>query len=119
MSKINYTNKPLTGRFRVMDKPCNTCIFSKNTPISQERFEELRASWAAKGVQQECHKATIEQQHIACRGHFNRWLAGELPYPLDQVQAELGWGNLTREQFLNVCLNMGWITFTNVEAKNE
>jgi len=105
--------------FKVMTKECETCIFHTNTsPIDRERFEQLKAEWQKKGVVQECHQATIKHERIACRGHFNRWLWGNMPYPLDQIKHDLHMDDLSNEQFVDVCKNIGWITFTVPESKS-
>lgn len=103
--------------FKVMAERCKTCIFSQNTPISRERFLELREAWRKEDIQQECHQATVAHQHIACRGHFDQWYNGHAPYPLNTIKHDLHMDDLTNEQFLDVCKNMGWITFTTPEDK--
>lgn len=67
--------------FRVKSKQCATCIFGSRTPITPERFEELKRTWEEKGIVQQCHAATINNEDTACRGHYEAARREEIPHP--------------------------------------
>ncbi len=108
-----------TGQgFRVMSEMCQTCIFGAKSPISQERFEELKRIWERKSVVQECHVATIQDERVACRGHFNMYLTNPaMPYPLDGIQQELGLSPLSRKMFVQVVERMGFIQYVDMSKE--
>lgn len=110
---MNGSNKG----FQVMSEQCATCIFTQNTPISAARFLELRKAWKEQGVVQECHVATVKHQHVACRGHFDRWVNSTMPYPLNAIQKELGFDVLSKADFVQLAERMGWIQF--IEMSKE
>lgn len=103
--------------FQVMSDQCATCIFTSRTPITAERFLELRQAWKEHNQVQECHVATVAGEHVACRGHFNRWLAGTMPYPLEEIKQELGLNSMSREDFVQLSARMGWITFVDMSKE--
>lgn len=100
---------------RVMSKQCATCIFSNRSPISPERFQQLKEQWEAEGIQQECHHATMQQEQIACRGHYEAARAGKVNnYPLIAVAAGFGLVGLKIDDLMQICERIGWVTFVDL-----
>ena len=104
--------------FKVMSKLCETCIFSARTPISQERFDELREGWAKNDNVQECHKATINKEHIGCRGHYEAARRGELPHPITGIMATLGIAGKMSD-LMQVAERLNFIVFVDVERAQD
>lgn len=97
--------------FRVQKRPCKTCIFHGNSPISDERFEELKQQWETEHRGQECHAATIEGQQIGCKGHMDAFVRGDVYHPLADAFDEVGLGGLDVSTAVQVAENMGWIEY--------
>lgn len=101
--------------YKVNRVMCSTCIFSKRSPISAERFEELKATWEREGVSQECHHATINGEKIGCKGHYLAALNDpDYPHALSIAQAEMKLSAMPRDHFMRFAEAMGLITFVDV-----
>lgn len=108
--------------FKVMSERCKACIFGANTPISKERFEELRRNWAAHDAAQECHTATIAGAQIGCKGHYEAARHGAIPHPITGVMAELGIttdSGLTTADLMQIGERMGWIEFVSLDEDEQ
>lgn len=92
-------------------KMCATCIFGNKSPITQESFDAYQTEWESDTKWQECHTHTIKQERVACRGHFNAWERGELPYPLEEAFDRLypALSHLHPEQKANMLTLFGFI----------
>lgn len=104
--------------FQVYNRPCNTCIFNKNSPVSDERFEELQDIWKTSDTTQICHKATLKGEQIGCKGHYDAASRGEIPSPLKTIRVELGFTEemgISFTDFLQIAIRVGWITLVDLE----
>lgn len=98
--------------FFVNKKMCATCIFSKNSPISEERFKDLEETWEKEGKQQECHQFTKKNEHAACRGHYEAAKRGEYQnYPVVSAVSQIFNANLNAEQAFQIGERLGYIVF--------
>lgn len=104
--------------FEVNDKLCSTCIFGGNSPIPRARFEQLKTEWETAGVVQECHHATLKNQHIGCRGHYESARAGLIKnHPIVTAAAEgLGLTGLSIDVIMDVSERLGLVHFVDVES---
>lgn len=105
--------------FRVNTRQCATCIFSSRSPIPPERFAELRAAWAADDTVQQCHDSTLRGGDVGCRGHYEAARRGDLPHPLTGIAETMGLGGLPLPQMMDLCENMGWVEFVDVDETLE
>lgn len=64
--------------FHVRHKRCETCIFGKRSPISQDALDAKLADIKDAGTYQECHSFTMRHGHgrtgpgVACRGFYDK-----------------------------------------------
>lgn len=104
--------------FQVRDSLCRSCIFGQNSPISQERFDQLKQEWQDKDIVQECHSGTLIHDHIGCRGHYEAARRGELPkHPLDAIRDQMGF-SISRADFMQIAERMKWVEFV-VESEKD
>jgi hypothetical protein len=54
----------------VKEKQCDQCLFSKNRIVSAKRMKDILQGCARKDTHFICHKGTIENKDIVCRGFF-------------------------------------------------
>jgi len=59
---------PNPETFRVMDKQCASCIFSKANPLGDELLERYIKEWHEKNCAQVCHTAQMKGQYLICHG---------------------------------------------------
>ena len=97
--------------FRVYDQRCKSCIFGKNSPVTPERFAELKAAWEQDDTVQECHTATLREEHIGCRGHYEAARNGGIPHPIFGIMIGLGFEGLSISDMMQVAERMGWVSF--------
>lgn len=71
--------------FRVQSKLCSTYVFSNRSPISPERFEEVKAGWDNGKRVQSCHHSAV---NTACRGHYEAARRGEIEHPIAQALSD-------------------------------
>ena len=56
--------------FKVKKKCCGQCLFSKNKIVSETRKSNILSDCARNDNHFTCHKATIENEDICCRGFY-------------------------------------------------
>jgi hypothetical protein len=105
----------------VYDKLCATCVFTKRSPISQERFDELKEIWERDGVQQECHTATNEGKQISCRGHYNAAKHGKVEnYPVvNEIRKIFGYEYIDSDTCFTIAERLGLVNFTNIDEVGD
>lgn len=64
--------------FEVMSRQCDQCLLSNSPIVSNRRRAEILRETAQRDVPFFCHKGTIADREIACRGHFERSGGGQL-----------------------------------------
>ena len=57
--------------FKVKKKCCGQCLFSKNKIVSDSRKANILKGCAANDNHFTCHKATIENEDICCKGFYD------------------------------------------------
>ena len=55
---------------KVIKKCCGQCLFSKNKIVSDSRKEQLLSDIERKDSHFICHKATIKNKEVVCRGFY-------------------------------------------------
>ncbi len=55
---------------KISNKCCGQCLFSKNKIVSDDRKEQLLDKIKDEDSHFICHKATIANQDIVCRGFY-------------------------------------------------
>lgn len=105
--------------FKVNKTRCDTCIFSKRSPITDERFEELKQAWADENIVQECHKYTVEDLQVGCRGHYDTSKRGELPHPVNKIADDMGLSHLSVTTQFQIYERMGLIRFVSIEEETQ
>jgi hypothetical protein len=90
---------------RVMTERCETCIFGPHSPVSAERFAELRKLWEQRGAEhyQVCHHsavgdiddedemATVLTEGVVCRGWYDEFYVRRgTPVAAIQIAERLG-----------------------------
>jgi hypothetical protein len=76
--------------WEVNKERCSSCIFGAKSPVSPERFKELKRTWARRDTHQTCHHSTIEGGQVACKGYFDAALSdgGDI-YPSQAMRIAL------------------------------
>lgn len=64
-------------KFKIMAERCNECLYGPDKIVSNCRRKELIKELNQKDDFFICHKATIEQQAVACRGDWDQRLCGQ------------------------------------------
>lgn len=103
--------------FQVNRRQCSTCIFGPKSPISPERFDQLKAQWAEEDIVQTCHHSSMYGEQVGCRGHYEAARRGELPHPMQGIAQDMGLGALPLDRFMQVSESAGWVEF--VEVKDD
>ncbi len=75
--------------YLVRDKRCSTCIFGAHSPISPERFAELRECWEKKDKGQECHQHTVRHEQVGCAGHYQAGKLGIVHHPVSVLARQI------------------------------
>lgn len=103
--------------FRVNQEQCSTCIFGPNSPVSKDRFEDLREMWETDGDErvQTCHHSSIKGGDTGCRGHYEAAKRGEIKSPVDILLKRFLDPNLSKKQAYEIAERMGWIVFEGVD----
>lgn len=57
--------------FRIMAQRCNQCLFGPNKIVSDARRRQILRECARKDSHFICHKATIQDKEVCCRGFYN------------------------------------------------
>lgn len=65
---------------KVMARDCDTCVFSKASPVRAGRMAQLRAQWRARDTHQVCHHSAVwdeddpedgpPDETVVCHGFF-------------------------------------------------
>ena len=106
--------------FKVNQRMCSTCIFGQNSPIPPERFAQLKEQWEREGIVQECHHATLKQEQIACRGHYEAARRGEVTnHPIMEIARQMGLESLRVEQMMGFSESQGWVEFVEVKENQS
>ena len=58
--------------FKVCAEQCDQCLFTPNRIVSVKRMKQLLKQLAREDSYFECHKHTINQRSVCCRGDYNR-----------------------------------------------
>lgn len=110
---------PANG-FKVNSVMCETCIFKPDKSlISAESFESYRLEREARWLSQECHDATLNDQHVACRGDYENWKAGNVHnYPIRAVAALWGLSDdVPSKTIAEIYERLNLIVFVEIEPK--
>lgn len=57
--------------FKVCDKPCDQCLFSKDRIVSAARMKQILKDCRESDSHFICHKATIAGKDVCCRGFYD------------------------------------------------
>lgn len=57
--------------FKVCEKPCDQCLFSKKRIVSAARVRQILAGCARDDAHFVCHKASIAGRDVCCRTFFD------------------------------------------------
>jgi hypothetical protein len=57
--------------FKVCDKPCDQCLFSKDRIVSAQRVREILNDCKREDRHFACHKATMRGQDVCCRSFYD------------------------------------------------
>lgn len=58
--------------FEVMSQCCNECLFGSNKIVSEERKTGILNDCQETGRYFVCHKATLADRDVCCRGFYDR-----------------------------------------------
>lgn len=58
---------------KVCEKQCDQCLFSKNRIVSGRRMKEILTDCIRNDSHFVCHKGTIENENIVCRGFYDNY----------------------------------------------
>lgn len=84
---------------KVMDKPCNQCLFTENKIVSDKRQIDIIQGCVQNGTHFECHKATIAGTNHVCRNYYDK--RGQ------------------HSQMIRIAERMGAVEFSNPENQDE
>ncbi len=59
--------------FKVQKRQCNQCLFSENRVVSQKRAESIIKECIRDDTFFQCHKGTLKNQDICCRGFWDNF----------------------------------------------
>ena len=59
--------------FKVSDKRCNQCLFTKNKIVSDSRRDEVIKKCLKGDKHFICHKASLVGQDVCCRGFYEEF----------------------------------------------
>jgi len=109
-------NLKQSAGYRVNDRLCSTCIFSSKSPVSAERFQELKTHWETHGVVQQCHHSTMQGNDVGCRGYYEAAKRGEIQNdPVSAVGKSLGWDStMAQQEMFTVFERLRFILFVHV-----
>jgi len=62
--------------FKVKKKCCGQCLFGANKIVSDERKESILDSCSEDDSHFICHKATIENKDVCCKGFYDTQTSG-------------------------------------------
>ena len=102
--------------FKVNKEMCKTCIFGANSPINAKRFADLQAQWAENDIVQECHQATVIEEQIGCRGHYEAARRGEIPHPIIGIWRAMGLEADT-DTLMQISERLGYVNFVAIDKE--
>lgn len=77
---------------KIQPEKCNECLFGKDKIVSKERAADVIAGCLKKDTYFVCHKATIKNKDVCCRGFWDafkdRFNLGRIAQRLDFVIEE-------------------------------
>ena len=68
----------MTKKFEVMAERCDQCLYGPNRIVSKARFNDILADIERKDCHFICHKATIQNRDVCCRGDWDTRGGGKL-----------------------------------------
>lgn len=71
---MNYIHFQMKKKIIVAKVQCDQCLFSENRIVSKERMEEIVDQCWKKKKYFICHKGSIANKNIACRGYFDYFM---------------------------------------------
>ena len=80
---------------KVRKTACDQCLFSKNRIVWAVRKNNILRSCLKEDSYFICHKATIEEQDICCRGYWDRF---KDQFNLGRIVQRLGGPEFTYEK---------------------
>lgn len=84
---------------QVCEHKCNQCLFTKNRIVDKSRVKEILDECLETGSFFVCHKATIKNTEVVCKGFYDKY------------------GSVNG--FLRVCQRQGWLKFVKPEEIGE
>lgn len=62
-------------KFQVCSQKCSECLFTKNKIVSDDRRKEIidECLKLANETFFECHKATLQNKHVCCKGFYDTY----------------------------------------------
>ena len=79
------------AKFQVQKKCCGQCLFTKNKVVTDERKSQILDDCKTNNNFFECHKGTIKNQHVMCRGFFDKnWNGDEVQKTVTNMLIKLG-----------------------------
>lgn len=73
-----------------MRKRCNECLLSDSKIVSDERCSQILRDCARTGNHFLCHKGTLMNEDIVCRGFYDEGIGHDRPNQALQVAHRLG-----------------------------
>ena len=58
---------------KICEHQCNQCLFSPNRIVSASRKAQVLRECIKKDAHFICHKASIKDQDVVCRGFYDRF----------------------------------------------
>ena len=72
--------------YRIMAEKCNECLFTEGRIVSARRMKEIVTNARKKDSFFVCHKASIKDQTVVCRGYYD----SQPPSQLERIAGRLG-----------------------------
>jgi hypothetical protein len=79
----------VNGRLRVMKKRCGECLLSDNKIVSDERRSHILRDCARTGNHFLCHKGSLVDEDIVCRGFYDEGIGHDSPNQAMQLAHRL------------------------------
>lgn len=72
--------------FKVMDRRCDQCLYGNQKIVSDARRKQLIQDIISRDSHFLCHKGTICEEEICCRGDFDAHGGGQLGRIADRLR---------------------------------
>jgi len=59
---------------KICEKRCDQCLFSDAKIVSEDRKKDLIRDLIQKGMYFECHKGTIANEPMMCKGWYDKYI---------------------------------------------